>query len=229
MRHWLLTGQLALVLAGASGTVLAQGPVAVVEDVRGRVDGVEFMDYVAAGRVIELRAGQGLVLSYMKSCWRETISGGTVTIGEDQSQVWQGKVERVKVACATQRPQLGAREATQSAATVYRSFTPPGQKPPASPASALRVQSLSPLFDVGTQRGLLRVERIDRTGERLELKLDGPALLRGRFFDLALAQVTLSPGATYRATLGERSLEFVIDADPPASPAALLGRLLRFE
>src|SRR5262245_10264646 len=77
----------------------AQAPVAVVEDVSGKVAGVEFMDYVAAGKVIKLGARDTLVLGYLKSCWRETITAGIVTIGSEQSEVQNGKVERTRVKC----------------------------------------------------------------------------------------------------------------------------------
>jgi hypothetical protein len=33
----------------------------------------------------------GIVLSYLNSCVRETISGGTVTVGTDQSEVQGGE------------------------------------------------------------------------------------------------------------------------------------------
>lgn len=50
------------------------------------------MDYVEPGQVIRLGAADGLVLGYLKSCWRETITGGTVTVGTEQSQVAGGEV-----------------------------------------------------------------------------------------------------------------------------------------
>ena len=41
-------------LIGLAGPAAAQAPVAVVEDVQGKVTGAEFMDYVAPGKVIKL-------------------------------------------------------------------------------------------------------------------------------------------------------------------------------
>ena len=78
---------------------IAQAPVAVVEEVRGKVIGVEFMDYVAPGKVIKLGSKGSIVLEYMNSCWRETITGGTVVIGVEQSLVHLGEIERVELAC----------------------------------------------------------------------------------------------------------------------------------
>ena len=42
---------------GFAGLAAAQAPVAVVEDVQGKVTGAEFMDYVAPGQVIKLGHG----------------------------------------------------------------------------------------------------------------------------------------------------------------------------
>jgi hypothetical protein len=213
-------------LVGLPAGAWAQAPVAVVEDVQGKVAGVEFMDYVAAGRVIKLGAKDSLVLGYLRSCWRETITGGTVTVGAEQSMVAQGKVVRAKVACDASRMQLSTREATQSAATVFRSLGP-GQPPPKQALPAIYGQS--PVIEVNASRGQLVIERTDESGERFEAAVAGPALLRDRFFDLARTDIALKPGGRYAASLGVLRVEFTIawEAQPGATPLA--GRLLRFE
>ena len=48
---------------------------------------VEFMDYVGIGQVIKLEPSDVLVLSYLKSCEHETITGGTVHVGSVKSVV----------------------------------------------------------------------------------------------------------------------------------------------
>ena len=73
--------------------------VALVEEVKGKVTGVEFMDYVAPGTVIKLGPRDSIVLTYIKSCWRETITGGTVVIGVEQSLFHLSRVEGGKVDC----------------------------------------------------------------------------------------------------------------------------------
>src|SRR3954464_11354584 len=84
----------------------AQAPAAVVEDVQGKVTGAEFMDYVAPGKVIKLGPGATIVLSYMKSCWREAISGiGTVIVGAEASMVHLSEVKAGKVKCESARSQ----------------------------------------------------------------------------------------------------------------------------
>src|SRR5580765_1442356 len=75
-------------LLALAGPAAAQSPVAVVEEVQGKVTGAEFMDYVTPKAVIKIPAGGAVTISYMKSCQREKISGlGTVIIGTDESFV----------------------------------------------------------------------------------------------------------------------------------------------
>lgn len=213
-------------LLGSASLAMAAAPVAVVEDVQGQVAGIEFMDYVAPGQVIVLGARDTVVLSYLKSCWRETITGGTVTVGDEQSAVRQGRVERTRVACGTVRSQLAAGQAKQSAATVFRGTG----REPASGAEALQLMhGRSPLIEVNDRRGLLVIERIDVPVERFEFTIAGDTLVRGRFFDIARTSIRLTPGATYVATLGPLRVEFEVDLDAQPGATAVAGRLLRFE
>src|SRR3569833_52631 len=105
----------AFCLAAPAG---AETPAAIVEDVQGKVDGGEFMDYVAPGKIIKLGPKAGITLIYLKSCLRETITEGVVLVGAEQSTVQLGNVQRVKVPCDSKAAQLSEREATQSAATT---------------------------------------------------------------------------------------------------------------
>src|SRR5216684_6334936 len=92
---------LAVAAGVVAGSVAAAAPVqvALVENVTGNPAGVEFMDYLETGKIIALGPHDSIVLSYMSSCVRETITGGTVTIGTDQSEVQSGRVVRTKVPC----------------------------------------------------------------------------------------------------------------------------------
>ena len=58
-----------------------------------------FVDYVEAGKIIPLNAQDSIVLSYLYSCVRETISGGVITVGKEQSEVRSGKVVRALTPC----------------------------------------------------------------------------------------------------------------------------------
>ena len=105
-----LCALLAPALLAPAMPAMATDPSAIVEDTKGKVD-VEFMDYLAPGRVVRLGAADELVLGYLRSCWRETIRGGTVTIGTEQSTVAGGNVKREKVKCEGSKLKLTADQA----------------------------------------------------------------------------------------------------------------------
>lgn len=212
-------------LLGLASTAAAQSPVAIVEDVQGKVDGVEFMDYVAAGKLIKLGPKATLVLGYMKSCWRETITGGVVIVGADQSTVQGGDLQRIKIPCDAGAVQLSDRESKQSAATTFRSLD---TDPAAPPRKLPTLYGASPLVEAKGD-GLLVIERIDGTGERYAVTLQGAALSRGKFYDFAKTGQSLTPGGTYLATLGSRKFTFVVDARATVGPTPIVGRLLRLQ
>ena len=213
------------IAAGAAGAAGAAPPAALVEEVRGPVAGIEFMDYVVSGQRIALGERGVLVLGYLRSCWRETIAGGTVTVGDDGSVVQGGRIERTKVACDPGHAPLNAREATQSAATVFRGLPGGGVAEP----PPVTVYGLSPVFDVGDRRGRLRIERVAPSGEAVEIAVDAASMVAGRFVDLARAGTALTPGATYAARLGDAHVGFKVDWDAQPGSTPIAGRLLRLE
>ena len=118
-----------MVALASVGPAAAQSPVAVVVDVTGGPAGLGFMDYVAAGRVIRLGPQGTLVLSYMTSCVRETISGGTVTIGATRSEVADGTVARRTLACGAGRMTGSRSQASGRAGQVFRGRPSPRPAP----------------------------------------------------------------------------------------------------
>src|SRR5271169_1304495 len=99
-----------------------QSPVALVEDVKGSPAGIQIMDYVETGKVIKLGPQDSIVLSYLTSCWRETINGGTVIVGKERSDVDGGMVERSTVACPGNKMLLRAEPTRTSGAEVFRNM-----------------------------------------------------------------------------------------------------------
>jgi hypothetical protein len=97
-----------LAIAGALAvTPAAADPaVALIESLTSNSQRVELMQYVRAGQVIRLSPNQTMVLSYRASCVRESITGGTVTIGTEQSEVRSGEVRRTKGQCGTGKIEL---------------------------------------------------------------------------------------------------------------------------
>ncbi len=203
-----------------STAVAAERPVALVESVTGRVTGAEFMDYVAAGNVIKLGPTGAIVLGYLGSCWHETITGGTVVIGEEKSTVSEGKLQRVKVECDSAQTQV-SEQVRRGAGTVLRGG---GQ---AVPQPQLTIYGLSPVVEVGAG-GPLIIERLDKPRERYEIPPSSTSLLRGRFYDFAKSGKSLAPDGIYVARLGAREIVFKVDPRAKPGEAPMVGRLVRF-
>ena len=195
----------------------APGPAALVEEVRGTPAGVAFMDYVAAGKVIRLRPQESIVLGYLGSCWHETIKGGMVTVGAEQSEVQGGEVVRRKVMCNGGRIALTPGQANQSAGTTVRGWD---AKP------ALTLYGLFPVVEA--DGGTLTIVRVDRAGEYHAASVPMKHGPRRSFFDFATTKRSLAAGGTYRATIGSRRILFVIDPNAAARDVPIISRLLRF-
>jgi hypothetical protein len=197
---------------------LAQTPVALVEEVRGNPAGVEFMDYVPIGKVIMLGSRDSIVLGYLTSCWHETITGGTVIVGREQSDVHGGKVSRTKVMCDGGQMALTPRQANQSAGTSNRD---------ADEESPLTLYGLFPVIEAPAGAALL-VVRTDRPGEHHVATLPARPGTRRSFIDFAGVNKTLTAGGTYRASIRSREIVFRIDPGARARGVPIIGRLLRF-
>jgi hypothetical protein len=211
-----------LALALLAGPAVAADPVALVEDIAAKGAGVEFMDYVAAGRVIPLGAGGSLVLSYLRSCVRETVTGGTVTVGIDQSKVAGGKVSREVVSCDGGKLALTTEQSAKSGTMVFRKAPTAATLPP----PAIVLYGTAPVIDV-PGGGNLVIERLDQPGERLTLQIGGQQLLRGSFYDMAKTDHALAPGGLYRASIDSRQIVFRVDGNAHAGRGPVIGRLLR--
>jgi hypothetical protein len=198
-------------------------PTALVEDVQGATADIEFMDYVGSGQVIKLQPGDVLVLSYLKSCEHETITGGTVIVGAEQSDVRDGLIVRTKVPCDGGRMRLSSQQASKSAASAFRLQSADIQ--PTLYARAPVVQL--PKVPAGQDRTLL-IERVDRRGERHKFQIDDTIAAAG-FYDLAKVNVSLARGAIYDASIGGHKMTFAIDPKAASGPAPIVSRLLRFQ
>jgi len=198
-------------------------PTALVEDVKSTTADVEFMDYVGAGQVIKLRPGDVLVLSYLKSCEQETITGGTVTVGTEHSEVDGGKIARTKVACDGGKVELPSKQATETAATAFRLQSASHEPTLYGRAAMIEIPRLHP----GESHELV-IERIDQPGERIEIKID-ERLSEGGFYDMATTNKRLTPGATYKASIGDHKITFKVDASATSGRTSVVSRLLRFQ
>jgi hypothetical protein len=198
-------------------------PTALVEDVKSVNADVEFMDYVGSGQVIKLEPRDVLVLSYLKSCEHETITGGTVIAGPEHSDVQGGQVVRVKVPCDGGKIRLSSEQASKSAASAFRL-----QSADIHPTLYARTPVVQLPKALANDDHTLLVERTDRPGERHAFKIDD-TITGGGFYDLAKLNVSLTRGAVYDASIGGHKVTFQIDAKAKSGPAPVVSRLLRFQ
>jgi hypothetical protein len=198
-------------------------PTALVEDVKSATADIEFMDYVGNGQVIKLEPGDVLVLSYLKSCEHETITGGTVIVGAERSDVRDGQIVRAKVPCDGGKMRLSSRQANKSAASAFRV-----QSADIQPTLYARTPVVQFPKVLASEDRTLLIERIDRRGERQQFKIDDTIATAG-FYDLAKINVSLTRGATYDASVGGHKMTFHIDAKARSGPAPIVTRLLRFQ
>jgi hypothetical protein len=201
-------------------SAVAAEPVALVEDVTGSSAGVDAMTYVAPGTVIKLGAKDKLVLDYLRSCVRESVAGGTVTVGTETSRITGGTVGRETVPCDGGQLTLSNGEAAESGVVVFR--MPPGKKVRVE----RRLYGLCPLIDL-PGGGRLVVERLDHAGEKIEIDVAPAQLVHGSFYDFATAGRSLAAGGLYRASAGGRHVVFTIDPQAQPGQAPLAGRLLK--
>ncbi len=198
-------------------------PTALVEDVKTATADIEFMDYVGNGKVIKLEPGDVLVLSYLKSCEHETITGGTVIVGAERSDVRDGQIVRTKVLCDGGKMNLTSQQASKSAASAFRL-----QSAEIQPTLYARTPVVQLPRGLASESRTLLIERTDRRGERHELKIDDTIAAAG-YYDLAKMNVSLTRRAIYDASIGGHKITFQIDAKAKSGPAPIVSRLLRFQ
>jgi hypothetical protein len=218
MRGGVLKVLVGLALAGPA---LAADPAAIVEDVSANAGGVQLMDYVAPGKVIVLTANQTLILGYMKSCVREVIVGGKVTIGAEQSVIDGGKVERSEVRCDGGRLKLTAEQASKSGGMVFRRPPNPNVK------IDVTIYGVSPVLELKAG-SKVTIDRLDANAAQILLAPTPQQLQQGKFLDLARENTALAAGGVYRASADGQQLVFKVDPGAGAGASPVVGRLLRF-
>ena len=204
------TGILAIAAALGVGTACAGEPVAIVEEITAKGTGLQFMDYVEEGLVIDLGTDGKVTLGYLASCLTETIRGGRVVVGRKKSMVVSSDVQRQRVPCDGGAILLSAAEADKSGVIVFRK--PPGPQ--------ITLYGTSPFISSPSTGSTVIIERIDVPGERHSLTL------RDGFLDVADSAIELRRGGIYRATAGETELVFKIDQYARAGRTPLISRLL---
>ena len=97
----------AMLSLGVAFPAFAGDAVALIERLTDPSQRVELMTYAHVGQVIQLNADQTMVLSYRDTCIRETITGGTITIGAGQSEVRStASLDRVQNTCGLRKADI---------------------------------------------------------------------------------------------------------------------------
>jgi hypothetical protein len=202
-------------LIAASNAARAAEPVAIVEEASGAAT-TSAMDMLEPGRTIELAEAGHLVIGYLRSCWREMIDGGRVTIGVEKSEVVGGRVLRELVECDGGRLALGEEHTAESGVMVFRRA--PGDS--ANLPSIGTLHSMTPVIRLPEGVTALQLERLDRaeTARRIEA---GATMV-----DFAVLGISLVPGGHYRLSAGERAVEVMVDPLAVEAGGPLIGRLI---
>lgn len=220
MKHFVLAAAAAASLAALPAAHAADKPAAMVESVSAPIAGVGAMDYLQPGQTITLGTGTVLVLDYLASCVRETITGGTVQIGPEQSTVANGHVQRRQMECDGAELQLSAAQSDTGGVAMYRSVGGVGEKP------SLTLRATMPLI-VTRETAPVTIERIDVAEPPLTVTPAGVPGGHGRLtVDLALGGTALAPGGLYRISQGARAVLIRIDPQAEAGALPVIVRML---
>ena len=187
------------------------------------------MDYVEVGKIIPLNAQDFVVLSYLYSCVRETITGGVITVGKEQSDVRSGKVVRTLTHCDAVSCRFLPNWQVKALERSRRNAKSKQADPTSSPVPQFVLYGLSPVIDLKGGGGTVEIARVDQGSERYVLAVGDPKLQRSAFYDLADVGLTLTAGAIYRATIGSQSVTFGVDPSAKPGKTPIIGRLLRFD
>jgi len=216
---WVTRQASALCLAAALClplTARAAELAAIVEDVSEPAAGVAPMDLLEEGRVIQLSADTKLVLGYLHSCIRETVTGGRVTIGAEKSKVEGGARQAKEVDCDGGRVIRSGNRSSDVAGAVFRK----GSKVPPLPKPDVTLFGVSPLIRLSTPSEKIQIRRLDK---RNESQIDVAA--SGTLVDTAKTGLRLAPGGLYAISSGARA--YIVKISPLAETnAPLLSRLI---
>lgn len=194
----------------ASSAVAASKPVAIVEDSPKTEGRGQAFDLMEQNETIQLAPGETLVLGYLKSCTRETITGGTVTIGTKESTVEGGKVTREKTECTVSKLLLTADESQQSATVAFR------------PGEVLKhIYTRQPVI-VAKKSASVKVEAFEG-GKTWDLKPEKGLI------DLQAAKLELQPGKRYKVTGDIASFVIEVDAAATTAKTGTLERVVVLE
>lgn len=207
-----------LLLLNSINAFAGSAPVAIIEDIQSDSSQLSFMDYVNQGRVIKLGDKGRLVIGYLNSCRRETITGGTVTIGLLQSHVEKGQLLREDVECDGGNAKLTGQVAATSGALAFRGTS---KAKVGIRKTDLTIYGTSPVIRLKQSHAEITIERTDQRDKQYSYTVNGKHL------DLADQHLSLASGGVYRiAVKGGKSKTFKVDKYAEHGKIPIVSRLI---
>lgn len=193
----------------------AAGPSAIVENVSYASDELFEFDYLFPGREISVPAGQTLVIGYLSSCVRETVTDGAIRIGDEQSE-GDALITRESMDCAGAATVAGADAQATALTAIFRG----GEQAPVG--GERPVASTLPVFLVPHNAATLSISRLDADAPDISVNASGGVV------DMAAAGAQpLTPGGVYFASAGSAFIEFAVSGDATAQGGPATPRLVR--
>ena len=191
----------------------ADEPMILVESVSAPVPNVAPMTYINTGATIDLGQSTVLVLDYLNSCVRETITGGVVHVDVPISQVDNGSFKNARLACDAGN--LASAAVASQGGVVYRALGDP-----------LLIRSTDPIFVAATAGTLVITQEGETDSPKIQVQIPDNGR-RGPFaLDLSKVHAPLQPGITYRATMGDRHIVFRVAQGAGGDTVAALQRIV---
>lgn len=193
-------------------------PVAIIEDIQASGSKLSFMDYVNEGHVIKLGNNGKLVIGYLNSCRRETITGGTVTVGPLQSRVHKGQLLREDVECDGGNANLTGQQAATSGALAFRGSTKTNV---GIGKAELTIYGTAPVIRLQQPNADITIERMDHRSKQYSYHL------KDKHIDLADEKLSLALGGLYRISVkGGNSKTFKVDKYAEVGKISIVSRLI---
>ncbi len=184
----------------------ADAPTAIVEDADpGRTD-IGLFEMLQNGHKISLKKGEQLILGYLQSCMRETITGGEVVVGAKKSAVTGGQVNSEKVECAGGQVALDKSSKGKAGVVVFRK-APKKKKSRTAKTKTLTLHDTSPLVRLKTPAAAITLQRLDEPGPPENISVSGNTA------DLRAEGIKLAPGGSYVISAGKRRVRLKVAPD----------------
>jgi hypothetical protein len=218
MKVYLSIGISLLLLNFGSPSWAEEEPAAIVENYSGKLTTIQFLDVLRHGRKINLGPDDQLIIGYFHSCIKETIFGGQIIIGRQQSSVIGGKATRERVECDGGNLQRITTGNSSSAVTVFRTKKNAQQR---LPKSQLTIFSTIPFISLSAKDLTIKIRRLDKSEKPRVIHVAGSTS------DFSKHGIQLSPGALYHIQAGQKGLIFSTDPLAENKSLSILQRFIK--